>query len=353
MTFPAGSHWIALDLPMRDNEYHEPDGEVRVEVLPGDGYQVRPGGGSDWTDILEDPRDHGEYELSVLADGGPVHEGRPAAFEVCRQSYFGSSALEYVEPLEARVEVSETGGDRVAARHEGRRTVTIGANRRCAGVSVPTRHDPSAAADTGTVTVGILYGVNYFPNEERQAASVAVLHLSMEQTTGDGPEPPRVTLTASAETATEGTALEYALSRTGPVEEELAVDLDVSETGAMLAAYPSRGLIPSGQATGAFTILTLDDGTDEADSVVTVEIAADGESYTLGDPASAAVTVTDDDEAALPLTSSFDNVPASHDGESVFTFELRFSEEFPIGYKNLQNHDLFVKTPRQPGARWG
>ena len=96
VTFPVGSHWIALDLPMRDNEYHEPDGEVRVEVLPGDGYQVRPGGGSDWTDILEDPRDHGEYELSVFTDGGPVHEGRPAAFEVCRQSYFGFSALEYL-----------------------------------------------------------------------------------------------------------------------------------------------------------------------------------------------------------------------------------------------------------------
>ena len=256
-----------------------------------------------------------------------------------------------LEPLEARVEVSETGGDRVAARHEGRRTVTIGANRRCAGVAVPTRSDPSAASDTGAVTLGILYGVNYFPDEERYAGSVAVLPLSMEQTTGDGPEPPWVTLAASAETAVEGAALEYTLSRTGPVEEALAVDLDVSETGAMLAAYPSRVPIPSGQATAAFTIATLDDEADEEDSVVTVEIAADGENYTLGDPASAAVTVTDDDEAALPLTSSFANVPASHDGESVFTFELRFSEEFPIGYKKLQNHAFEVTGGRVTQAR--
>ena len=43
-----------------------------------------------------------------------------------------------------------------------------------------------------------------------------------------------------------------------------------------------------------------------------------------------------------PLTASLDNVATSHDGESVFTFELRFSEEFGLSYKTLRDHAFTV-----------
>ena len=43
-----------------------------------------------------------------------------------------------------------------------------------------------------------------------------------------------------------------------------------------------------------------------------------------------------------PLTASFSNLPASHDGESGFTFELRFSEEPKLGYKRLRDHAFTV-----------
>ena len=43
-----------------------------------------------------------------------------------------------------------------------------------------------------------------------------------------------------------------------------------------------------------------------------------------------------------PLTASLENAATSHDGESVFTFELRFSEEFGISYKTLRNHAFSV-----------
>ena len=54
------------------------------------------------------------------------------------------------------------------------------------------------------------------------------------------------------------------------------------------------------------------------------------------------MTVLDDDEAVAPLTASFSNAPASHDGESEFTFELRFSEEPKLGYKRLRDHAFAV-----------
>ncbi len=43
-----------------------------------------------------------------------------------------------------------------------------------------------------------------------------------------------------------------------------------------------------------------------------------------------------------PLTASLENVATSHDGENVFTFELRFSEEFGISYKTLRDHAFTV-----------
>ena len=39
-----------------------------------------------------------------------------------------------------------------------------------------------------------------------------------------------------------------------------------------------------------------------------------------------------------PLTASAHNVPSSHDGSATFTFELRFSEEFPLSYVTLRDH---------------
>ena len=39
-----------------------------------------------------------------------------------------------------------------------------------------------------------------------------------------------------------------------------------------------------------------------------------------------------------PLTATYHNAPDSHDGSAAFTFELRFSENAPIGYKTLRDH---------------
>ena len=43
-----------------------------------------------------------------------------------------------------------------------------------------------------------------------------------------------------------------------------------------------------------------------------------------------------------PLTASFESKPSTHDGQTAFTFELRFSEEFGIGYQTLRDHAFTV-----------
>ena len=43
-----------------------------------------------------------------------------------------------------------------------------------------------------------------------------------------------------------------------------------------------------------------------------------------------------------PLTASFSGVPESHNGQTVFTFELHFSEEFKLSYVILRDHAFTV-----------
>ncbi len=79
------------------------------------------------------------------------------------------------------------------------------------------------------------------------------------------------------------------------------MDLRVSETGRMLAVRPGRALIPAGQDSATFSVLTLNDEASEADSVVTAAVVEIAERYSAVKPASAWVTVLDD-EPNTPAT---------------------------------------------------
>ena len=46
--------------------------------------------------------------------------------------------------------------------------------------------------------------------------------------------------------------------------------------------------------------------------------------------------------AVATLTASSHEVPSAHDGETVFTFELHFSEEFDLSYQVLRDHAFTV-----------
>ena len=49
--------------------------------------------------------------------------------------------------------------------------------------------------------------------------------------------------------------------------------------------------------------------------------------------------------------ASFHGAPASHDGETAFTVELRFDEEFPLSYRTLRDSAFDVTNGRVTGAR--
>ncbi|MXZ69829.1 MAG: hypothetical protein F4Z17_12895 [Acidimicrobiia bacterium] len=79
---------------------------------------------------------------------------------------------------------------------------------------------------------------------------------------------------------------------------------------------------------------------------VKVSFSDDGDNdETLTSEATVAV------EPDLPVTASIHDAPQSHDGESTFTFELRFSEEFKISYRTLRDHAFTVTGGRVESAR--
>ena len=55
--------------------------------------------------------------------------------------------------------------------------------------------------------------------------------------------------------------------------------------------------------------------------------------------------------ASDPLTASAHDVPSSHDGSAAFTFELRFSEEFPLSYSTLRDAAFTVTGGHVTNAR--
>ena len=114
----------------------------------------------------------------------------------------------------------------------------------------------------------------------------------------------------------------------------------------------------SDDATGAsYTVVVAEDGSTTwvpNDGTADTDIAgATGPTYALteadeGRPIRVRVSFTDDRGnsetviGAPTLMAGIAALPTSHDGESAFTFELRFSEDFDLSYKTLRDHAFTV-----------
>ena len=133
-----------------------------------------------------------------------------------------------------------------------------------------------------------------------------------------------------------------ATSGTARVGETLTADTSgiADADGLSNASFAYQWLADGAEISGATdSTYTLADADEGKAISVTVSFTDDrGHGEEQASAATAAV-------AGLPpprLTASLENVATSHDGESVFTFELRFSEEFGLSYKTLRDHAFTV-----------
>ena len=139
--------------------------------------------------------------------------------------------------------------------------------------------------------------------------------------------PPAITIVAGASPVTEGTSAVFTLSRAGSTTAALTVNVTVSETGGDMVAASNEGdrtvTFLANAATATLSIATASDSVDEANSVVTATISADTgspASYSVGTPASAMVTVEDND--TRDVTVSTTALPVNEGSTGTYTVVL-------------------------------
>ena len=131
------------------------------------------------------------------------------------------------------------------------------------------------------------------------------------------------------------------ISGTAQVGETLTASVgDIGDDDGIANAEFSYQWIAGGSdidgATGSSYTLT----SGEQDQTIQVQVSFtddEGNKEALTSAATAEV-----DAAPPPLTAKFLDTPTTHDGQTAFTFELRFSEEFGLSYKTLRDHAFTV-----------
>ena len=116
--------------------------------------------------------------------------------------------------------------------------------------------------------------------------------------------PPTATLSAATESVAEGAPAVFVLSLEEAADEALVVRVEVSQEGEVLdGAAPTTVAVARGSTTAELSVATDEDLVVEGAGSVTATLLA-GDGYVLGDPASATVSVEDDDAASFALAVS-------------------------------------------------
>ena len=279
VTIPAGETYAAFPVRLIDDSIAEDHEQFTITVSQVRGAELHyaryAGGGvwgpdghgphgriSDFIEIRDD--DGGDAAVITLMTlhqprrAPEVVEGGVAEIMVNRRGGPDAGAVNVT------VNVAENFGDRVESGQEGTRTVRLvrgtraGEYRSTYYLRIPTT--ATGGAD-GALVVTVEDGTGYTVGEPSR---VSVRLIDRAAPT------PTVTLRAARNSATEGEDLEFTLRRSGAVEGEVRVGVEVSETGHLVTGSPSEVRIEDGEPSATFTVETFNDPDSGTGSVVTV-----------------------------------------------------------------------------------
>ena len=273
---------------------HEPDETIRLTLRLLDNPQGVQLGTSTLTYTIRND-DAAPVPVITIAGGDAITEGGDASF-----SLIATPAP--TGRLQVNVAVTDSGDFATWETPIGL-GVTV-RQRASTRVVVPTRDDETAEAD-GVLTVTVLGGRGYTIGSPRSAS------VTVNDDDGPPPATPVVTIVrTSGATLTEGTAVTFTVSASPAPAAALGVRLTVADAPhGNFVASGNEGtrtvtVPPAGSTT--LTLATETDSTDESDGPVTVAVApstASPVTYTVGAPASATVTMHDDDPTAVELST--------------------------------------------------
>ena len=217
-----------------------------------------------------------------LSAGSAITEGGSAAFTI-------TADPAPTTDLTIAYSVTET-GDFLDAPGAGSRTATLAAGTTSVALSVATVDDAADEAD-GSVSVTLGTGTGYTVATGKGSGAVTI-------TDNDTPV---VSITAGPG-VTEGTSAAFTITADPVPAAPLDVTLTITQSGDFATSGQTGQRTVTIPVTGSMTVevTTVDDSTDEPDGSITATIDT-GTGYSIGSPAAATVTVTDND-ATTPST---------------------------------------------------
>ena len=263
--------------------------------------------------------DDGDGSPTLSVSDASATEGDAVAFTV---SLSAASSQQVTVQYATSAGTAESGTDFTAASG----TLTFGANETSKTVSVATTSD-SVDEENETFTLTLSSPTNAALGDATAAGTI-----------NDDDGTP--TLSVSDASATEGDAVEFTVSLSAASGRQVSVaflpDVRTGDTASSddFDDLGGHALFAPGFTSLTVRVDTTEDTVEEDDETFTLTLSSPTNA-TLGD-ATATGTIIDDD--APPLTASFEDMPASHDGENEFTFGLTFSEDVVgLSYKTLRD----------------
>ena len=226
------------------------------------------------------------------------------------------------EPLQVQVLLENSRSPNV-------RTLTV---RLLPGQSSVTRRvqtgDNRLVEDDITVRWTLQEGEGYTVSAEHGSASVVLEESDI----------PEFSVSVQPAEIAEGESATVTVATTNGVRfrEAQTIDLSVSGTasGSDYTGVPEMLTLRAYKTeTETATLTAAEDEEDEAEETVTITASHGG-----SEVGSATVTIG----GVKPLMAKFEKMPATHDGETRFSFELHFSEQIRISYKTLRDRAFTV-----------
>ena len=276
-----------------------PDGTITASVTEGDGYKVGTAGSASVTVtasstaptgpvitepvIIRPPPPANSVTITAVTDS--VVEGEPVLFRV-------TAAPAPAVDLELSVSVTQTSPMRTT---DNPTDVTISAPAGSVVLTLMTTDD-TVAQGAGTVTA-TLTGVTSSPTTYRIGSPASA---TVTVTVNDGPLQNSVIITAVTDSVVEGNPVRFTVTAAPAPAKDLTLNVSVRETGPRrtTGTLPTSMTIPASNTSRELTLDTANDSVIERASTVTARltgITSSPSPHSIGSPASATVTVTDDD----------------------------------------------------------
>ena len=298
VTFGAGNAQATLTVLTQADTDDENDSVITAQITANAAYSA--GNPSTAMVTVRDDDVPDLPEVTISAGPSPVAEGTDATFTLSRTGATTAA-------LTVTVNVTE---DRDMLRRPAPSSVRFNAGDVQATLAVPTQADATDENDS-VITVQITANAAY---------SVGV-PASATVTVQDD-DVPTVTIMAEPSPVTEGTDATFTLNRTGVITGSLTVAVDVRESGDMILGTPPFSVtFNADEPQATLAVPTQADATDENDSVITARVTANPAAYLVGMPASATVTVQDDDMPTVTIMAGTSPVPEGTD--ATFTLSRR------------------------------